>query len=381
VKEQLKKVDAWVFRAERGFTVAALAVMSVVVFLDVVHRTFASQENKAVSAVVKVLGYVRVEVEFGDSTYQSLESVMPTITWVMSVALVFFAVRSANLRERVPPLRAFVYAVVGVVAAYGLVRLFIKLVPNGLIWSQPLALVLTLWVGFIAASMCTYENKHLKVEAVTRAIPDRYKPFVVFASGAFTALACAALMWLSLRYIVYSFEEYTATEGQGGLFSGLDVPKYQCFLALPIAFFVMTVRFTMRAIAALQGELPEEAPLEGLVDRAPATKEKPSEVPTEVSAKDLRAQPAGRVLPPSEVPTEVAHIDSRGLAGDHAPPGLAGDHAPPGLAGDHAPPGLAGESDRPVAQSKVPTDPHEGARKPKASTIRAVSNHDSEEDA
>jgi TRAP-type C4-dicarboxylate transport system permease small subunit len=348
VKEQLKKVDEWVFRAERGFTVAALAVMSVVVFLDVVHRTFASQENKAVSAVVKVLGYGGVEVEVGDSTYQSLESVMPTITWIIFVALTFFAVRSANVRERVPPLRAFVYAVVGVVASYGLIRLFIKLLPNGLIWSQPLALVLTLWVGFIAASMCTYENKHLKVEAVTRAIPDRYKPFVVFASGAFTAGVCVALMWLSLRNIVYNYQEYTATDGQGGLFSGLDVPKYQCFLALPVAFFFMTLRFGTRALAALQGELPPEPQLEGLEDRGSPAKQKPSEVPTEVSGKDIRAQPIARGLPPSDVPTEVARIDA--------------------------------ESDRPVAQSKVPTDPHEGARRPNAGTIRAVSNHDSDEE-
>ena len=337
MKEQLKKIDEWVFRAERGFTVAALAVMSIVVFFDVVHRTFASDENKAVSAVVKLLSYVGTDIELGSSAHQSLESVMPTITWIAFVGLAFFAVRSANLRDRVPPLRAFVYAVVGVVATYGLIRLFVKLVPNGLIWSQPLALVLTLWVGFIAASMCTYENKHLKVEAVTRVIPLRYKPIVFFVSGAFSAIVCVALMWLSLRYVVFNYEEYVATDGEGGLFSGLDVPKYQCFLALPVAFFFMSVRFAGRAVAALHGDLPVEPELEGLADRPPATRQKPSEVPTEVSGKDFRAHLPGRGLPPSEVPTEAAVIDP----------------------------------DRPMPPSKVPTDPHEAPR-PKSGAIESV---------
>lgn len=333
MKDRLKRIDDWVFRAERGFTVVALAVMSVVVFFDVVHRTFASDENKAVAAVVKVLGYAGTEVEVGSSTYQSLESIVPPLTWIAFIGLAFFAIRSANVRERVPAVRALVYAVVGVVAAYGLVQLFVKLVPNGLIWSQPLALVLTLWVGFIAASMCTYENKHLKVEAVTRIIPLRYKPLVFCISGLFTAAVCLVLMWLSLRYVVFNYEEYVTTDGQGGLFSGLDVPRYQCFLALPVAFLFMTVRFTSRAIAAAQGDLPVEPELEGLADRAPPARQKPSEVPTEVSGKDVRVQLPGRGLPPSEVPTEAA------------PQARAGD-----------------DSDRAVPPSRVPTDPHEAPK-------------------
>jgi hypothetical protein len=159
-------------------------------------------------------------------------------------------------------------------------------------------------------------------------------------------------MWLSLRYVVFNYEEYVGTEGQGGLFSGLDVPKYQCFLALPVAFLFMTLRFAARAVAALGGDLPlEVAPLDGLGvgDRGAAVRQKPSDVPTEVSGRDLRVPPPGRKLPPSEVPTEAALID--------------------------------GES--PVPQSKVPTDPHRTpgeSRKPAAGVIRGVVADEREEE-
>jgi TRAP-type C4-dicarboxylate transport system permease small subunit len=320
VKEQSKKLDEWVYRAERGFTVAALSVMSIVVFLDVIHRTFASQQNEAVEATVWLLGQFGREIEVGSDAYQSLETVLPPLTWAAFIGLAFFAIQSANARDRVPVLRAFAYAVFGVVAAYGLIQLFIKLVPNGLIWSQPLALVLTLWVGFIAASMCTYDNKHLKVEAVQRLLPPRAKPYIVATSGFLTAGVCLTLMWLSLRYVVFNYGEYVGAQGQGGLVNGLDVPKYQAFLVLPVAFFLMTLRFTARAVAAFRGELPQEPALEGLEPGKRAGR-KPSEVPTEVSGKEPR--PVTK-RPPSEVPTEVVEVGRPG-SGDVPPSKVAAD--------------------------------------------------------
>ena len=194
MNDRLKQIDKWVYRGERAFVVGALVVMSVVVFLDVTHRTFASEENKFVEALVKLLGFVGSDVEAGSSTYQSLESASPYLLWVGFSAVAFFGIRTATKRDPMPPAKAAGFAVVGVVAVYGLIRLFLRLFPNGLIWSQPLALVLTLWVGFIGASMCTYENKHLKVEAVHNgSMPEKYKHIVAFVSALFTTVRC---VWL-----------------------------------------------------------------------------------------------------------------------------------------------------------------------------------------
>lgn len=309
MKEQIKRIDLAIYKGERAFVVAALAVMSLVVFLDVVHRTFGSEENKAVAATVKLLSYFGTVIEVGSSSYQSLESVLPYLLWPAAVGLGYLAVRTANIKDKVPRGRAIAYSAAGVAAGYGLILLFLKLMPNGVIWSQPLALVLTLWVGFIAASMCTYENKHLKVEAVARILPPKYKPIVAFVSALFTTFVCVCLFWLSMRYVNFNYEEYVTTKGQGGIFKGIDVPKYQCFLALPISFALMSARFFMRGLAALGGELPTEASIEGL-DELEKHQKAAAEAEAQAGRASSSAKPEKKKkAPPSEVPTEAVKLE------------------------------------------------------------------------
>jgi TRAP-type C4-dicarboxylate transport system permease small subunit len=337
-----EKLDDFVYRLERLVVVASLGVMSVVVFLDVIHRTFASEENKFVGVLAKLLGLFREQAPApGSPLYENLETAAPIVLWVGFVWLAFFGVRTAAREVQIAPARALAYAVVGVVSAYGLVRLMIVVMPNGFIWSQPLALVLTLWVGFFGASMCTHDNKHLRVEAVQRFLPESIRPTIGFVSGVLTTLFTLALTWLSLRYVMFNYDEYVATEGQGGLFIGLDVPKYQCFAALPLAFAFMTLRFGARAIRALRGDIEEVDPLKDLLDeeaRAPVPS--PSEVPTEIVGGTPRAGAPAAMQ--SDIPTEVVAIADDG--GD--------EQAGPG-------PLRRRSNEKEPLQSEIPTDPHQ----------------------
>jgi len=258
-----------------------------------------------------------------------------------------------------------------VLATYGLVRLLIWALPNGLIWSQPMSLVLTLWVGFIGASMCTYEKKHLKVEAVQRHIPAKFKPIVGFISHSMTTVACLALLWVSMRYVIFNYGEYVDTEGKGGLVNGWDVPRYQAFAALPVAFALMSVRFGARAVLAIQGKLEDEADTLGLnKDAGPPPL--PSEVETEaVRAADSHAGPAqseidtmtshssgpGAVPPPSKVQTDPHQKVRRGESSPQpaAAGAIGGD--------DEDEPESEPESSESEAEAKADdSDDEEGAR-------------------
>jgi TRAP-type C4-dicarboxylate transport system permease small subunit len=322
VSDPLKRLDRAVYNVERTIVVTALVVMSIVVFLDVVHRTFSGEGSKLASAIAKIAGMMGRPIPEESEQFQSLVDVSPYIVAVVSVVLGYAGVRTARRAEPIAPPRALVLAVGGVVVVYGLIRLLVVMMPNGFIWSQPLALLLTLWVGFVGASMCTYENKHLKVEAVQRHIPPSMRKWVAFASAVATALFCAALLWLSIRYVRFNYEEYRSTDGQGGLVQGLDMPKWIAFMALPIAFAVMTARFLGVAGAALAGRLAEADPLAGLVDEATkaaidANLKPQSDIPTEairampedgpLSSSRMRqagGEESGRRRKPSEVVTD-----------------------------------------------------------------------------
>ncbi len=301
VKNLFKKIDGQLFRAERVFVIAALVVMSIVVFLDVVHRTFAGDGNKGVAAFVKLLSYFGTTIEPTGPTYASLESWFPYVLWAGFIGLGVLGIRTAKTATKMALPKAVLTSAIGVVVVYGVIRLFVTMMPNGIIWSQKLALVLTLWVGFVAASMCTYENKHLKVEAAQRAIPDKFKPVVVFASSVFTAAICFALMWLSARYMMFHHEQLVISEGRGGLVDGLGLPSYQAFAVLPLSFAIMAIRFTARGVFALGGELPKSPGIEGIEElekyqaAAAASAMAPSDVPTEVGTSTDAPKPQSQV--------------------------------------------------------------------------------------
>jgi TRAP-type C4-dicarboxylate transport system permease small subunit len=292
-----KRIDHAVHRAERAVVVGSLLVMSVVVFLDVVHRSFSSDESKLAAALARMAGWVGVELPADSSGYAQLAAVSPYVLFAMFAGLAYFGIRSTRRATPIAAPIAAAVAVAGVLVAYGLVRLLLVLVPNGLIWSQDLALVLTLWVGFVGASMCTYENRHLKVEAAQKLLPAKVRPVIGFVSGLFTALVCAGLLWVSLRYVAFHRLEYIGTEGQGGLFPGMSLPKWVGFLALPLSFGFMTVRFFVKALGALRGEV--EPPLDPL-----------AAVTGGSAGAGARGLEAGRM--PSEVATEalpMARVD------------------------------------------------------------------------
>ncbi len=333
--EHLKRIDRLVYRAERAFVVVALLLMAFAVVLDVLHRVTSNDASKVVDAVAKVAGWFGAQYEPGTPEHERLARTTPWIVFVILAGLAWFGIRTATRPRPLPHVRAAAFGAAGVVVFYGLVQLMLRLLPNGFAWSQTLALVLTLWVGFLGASMATYENKHLKVEALARAIPVAMRKYVAFASAVATAGVCFVLMYLSIRYVRFNYDEYVSTGGKGGLVQGLDMPKYVAFLALPLSFAIMMLRFLGVGADALAGRIQDSDPLAGLVDEA------------------TRQALAGEAHPESEIPTEAV----RPVLGD-APPSSGRQRAvlPPELRSGSI------SSDAPKRkQSEVTTDRHSSA--------------------
>lgn len=327
--EQISRLNRLLYRAERAFVTSALLAMAVVVFLDVLHRTFSGEATKGVEAFIKVIGWFGPDLAATPEGHASAHRVLPWIAFAVFAALGWAAARAATGR-RMPHAHAAGIGVAGTVVVYGLIQLLVRALPNGLIWSQPFALVLTLWVGFIGASMATYEHKHLKVDAVTRLVPVHLRKYVGLVSALATTAFCFALMWVSIRYVSFIHDEYLSTKGQGGIFVGLGMPKYMAFMALPISFAIMTARFLGTGVLAWQGKLQEDDPLAGLVDDATklavaaAAAAPPSDIPTEAVRPirdEVPVKPTDQKRPPAvagdivaERPSEVV-TDRHGAAG------------------------------------------------------------------
>jgi TRAP-type C4-dicarboxylate transport system permease small subunit len=216
-------VDDAYARAERAVAAASFLVMALVVFLDVVNRLAAGSTWAFRWTTLGVIGVLGVA---GARTHKA--EARPG--WLVSLAV-----------------GAGVAAVVGLGTA-----LFLWLMPNGVPWAQTFALVLTLWVGFLGASLATKDGRHLRVEAGEKLFPAKARVRVRGVAELLAAVFCGSLSVLAVIQIAPDFQEWWTTDGAGA-FPGFPLPKWIAYFVLPLAFASMCLRFLARAIKQLSG--------------------------------------------------------------------------------------------------------------------------------
>ena len=143
--------------------------------------------------------------------------------------------------------------------------LFVKLVPNGLVWSQTLALALTLWLGTMGASLAAHSRRHLALDIGSKLWPASMAPKIAAIGHLCTAAFCLGLIFLAGRSI-FGFELsgthvpghldiWRDSDGAGGTLSGTGIPKWLASLAIPYGMAVIAFRFTLDAYRTWTGQL------------------------------------------------------------------------------------------------------------------------------
>lgn len=230
-----------VYRFEQKFTAFAILVMGAIVFLDVIHRVASRERGPLATAVGLVIFVVLVQA-------------------------------ALRIRRHPPGVKTWAMALGFTAAGYGVLRLFLLVLPNGLVWSQTFGLVLMLWVGLLGASVAARDHRHLALDLGSKLWPKKALPYVQAAGNAITAAFCfifAALAVVSLRD---HFRDYADTDGAGGTFVALPIPKWAAFSVVPVAFTIMGLRFCAQVLDGLRGKVEEDDALHmlGLDEAKPA---------------------------------------------------------------------------------------------------------------
>src|SRR5699024_5077616 len=126
-------------------------------------------------------------------------------------------------------------------------------------WAPQLSLVLLLWMAFIGASMATYARKHLTIDAVRKIVPTRFERAFNALSNLTAAALTAALFLLSYQYLL---------KRMGDVPEPGSIPDWVKVASIPIAFGLITIRFTAYAVAETVGAFlkVEPDPTVGLLE-------------------------------------------------------------------------------------------------------------------
>jgi TRAP-type C4-dicarboxylate transport system permease small subunit len=152
------------------------------------------------------------------------------------------------LRKKEP---GYKVRVAGVLVAAPLLSWFaLNYFPQGYSWSQEVSLLMLMWVGFLGASICAHEGKHIRMEALQRVVPPRIAKWVLATGFLFTAGFTGFLALLGYQY---TFDETAGAMVLGGVFEQTGIPDWLAIVAVPMAFALATLRFVAAAISTVMG--------------------------------------------------------------------------------------------------------------------------------
>lgn len=137
----------------------------------------------------------------------------------------------------------WVTRIVGLVVAGGLLAAFaLSYFPDEYSWSKELSLIMLLWVGFLGASICAHEGKHIRMEAASKVVPEKIEKHISALGFLLAAFFCGIMAWLGYEYSKTTME-------YGGVYEQTGVPDWFSTIAIPLAFGLTVIRFVAAAIS------------------------------------------------------------------------------------------------------------------------------------
>jgi TRAP-type C4-dicarboxylate transport system permease small subunit len=111
---------------------------------------------------------------------------------------------------------------------------------TGIDWGDSLVRYLVVWVGFVGAAIAAKEGRHITIDVFSRWLTGAGGRAVTAVSQFSSAVICGLLTWAGIKFIGF--------EAQMGGTAFFKLPAWVPELIIPVAFGLMTLRYTLRLI-------------------------------------------------------------------------------------------------------------------------------------
>lgn len=112
---------------------------------------------------------------------------------------------------------------------------------SSLPWGDELIRLLVLWLALIGAIAASRDGRQIRIDVLSRLLPQRSMWIPDGIAMAFTSIACAFLSWHSARFVLDS-------RAYGDLLLG-SAPAWLLQIILPLGFAVIAYRYAVRTAA------------------------------------------------------------------------------------------------------------------------------------
>ena len=115
-----------------------------------------------------------------------------------------------------------------------------NLFDGGLLWGDGFVRVAVLWVTLIGAMVASRTDDHIRMDVITRYLPEAFQKASARLTAVFTAVICGLFAWFSTSFVMEEIE-------YGAMAFG-EEPSWICALVMSIGFSIMSLRYVLHAI-------------------------------------------------------------------------------------------------------------------------------------
>ena len=105
----------------------------------------------------------------------------------------------------------------------------------GIVWADPLLRVGVLWLGMIGATVATRNNKHIRIDLLSKFFDRNTHRLIQSVVGQISAWTCLVIAWFGMHWIRLDYEDgFTAFAG---------IPAWILEIVVPLSFALIGVRY------------------------------------------------------------------------------------------------------------------------------------------
>ena len=133
-------------------------------------------------------------------------------------------------------------------------------------WADEVMRNVTLWIGFIGASIATHEGKHINVDALTRFLRPKARAIVSAIVQVVAAGICALLFWSAYKVVAGNVARFG---GDAGAVTAAGIPVALWQAIMPLAFALIGARCLLHGVESLRHAITGEPPPTHATTHAP----------------------------------------------------------------------------------------------------------------
>ena len=122
----------------------------------------------------------------------------------------------------------------------------------GYVWIDPLLRLLVLWTGLIGATVASRDNRHIRIDLLSRLLPKRVHLFIQIFIGLFTTFICAVIAWYGAAWVHMDYQD--------NLMGFHDLPAWSLEIIIPLAFGLIAIRYLIHSAQWLYWFVTRKAP-------------------------------------------------------------------------------------------------------------------------